>query len=344
MTSLNQQDKNTHQVTIQEAKDPANAASRLETLLAALKEKHLLTLIVEPTSQCNLTCSFCDLHSGRIPDVESYKGQMTLDIWRTLMQQLNSLGYKLKQLQIHGNGEPLMNKKIAEFISIAKQMEVAESIRVTTNGTLLTPATLERIIQAGIDEIRVSVDAGNAELWEKFKGKSLYKNLEQNLYHAIDYMTFHPEVKLNLKYSTVSADQDLSYGVTDSFKDSVLQSYAGRIKSPNVILSSMPVVTMMDGLIHLRKTHPTPCELPFYSLFVKFDGRVSVCCADITNLLDLGNIHTEGLSAIIHGSVLSEFRLKHLDGQFDEIPICLYCSNRTCVDLAPIAQLVKSFV
>lgn len=329
---------------IQEAKDPANTVSRLQTLLAALKEKRLLTLVVEPISKCNLTCNFCDLHSGRIPDVEQYKGQMGIDIWSKLMHQLKDLGYKLKQLQIHGNGEPLLHKKIVEFISIAHQMEVAESIKITTNGTLLTPAILAKVINAGVDEIRVSVDAGEPELWENFKGKKLYKKLERNLYNAIDYVAMHPHVKLTLKYPTVSKDQDLSYGVTESFKNSVLQSFSGRIKSPNVILSSMPVFTMMDGVIQLRKKNPTPCEIPFYSLFVKFDGRVSVCCADITNLLDLGSINVEGLHSIIHGRALSEFRLKHLDGRFEEIPICLYCFNRTCVDLAPVAQSIRSLI
>jgi organic radical activating enzyme len=334
----------THETMLQEAKDPSKANDRLNSLMSALAAKHLLTLVVEPTSKCNLACSFCDLHSGRIADVDHYKGHMTISTWENLVSQLEISGYKLKQLQLHGNGEPLLNKLTPRFIEIARRKNIAESIRVTTNGTLLTPSILEKIVEAGADEIRVSVDAGDAGTWEKFKGKKLFKNLQKNVTNAIEYVAKRPNIKLVLKYPVVSGDQDLSYGVTEYFRESVIQSFASKIASPNVVLSAMPVVTLMDGVLLQNKKNFSPCEIPFYSLFVKFDGRVSVCCADVTNLLDMGKLDVEGLAGIVNGVALSEFRTKHLEGNFESIPLCLYCGNRTCVDLKPVAETVRDLI
>jgi len=333
-----------HKTTLQEAKDPSKTNERLNSLIAALTAKRLLTLLVEPTSKCNLACSFCDMHSGRIPNVDQYKGHMTMPTWEKLVDQIESLGYQLKQLQLHGNGEPLLNKQTPKFIEIARRRNIAESIRVTTNGTLLSTSILEKLIEAGADEIRISVDAGDAETWEKFKGKKLFNNLQENVINAIEYVAKQPNVRLVLKYPVVRIDQDLSYGVTEYFRESVIQSFASKITSTNVMLSAMPVVTVNDGVLLQGRKFFSPCEIPFYSLFVKFDGRVSVCCADLTNLLEMGSLDVEGLPEIVNGEALSVFRMKHLDGKFESIPLCLYCGNRTCVDLKPVAETVRGLI
>ena len=333
-----------HRMMPQEAKDPTKANERLDSLVTALTAKRILTLVVEPSSNCNLTCRYCDLHSGRIPNVDRYKGQMTLLTWKRLVDQIESLGYKLKQLQLHGNGEPLLNKRLAEFIDIARHRDVAEIIRVTTNGTALIPSVLEKIVAAGVHEIRISVDAGEAETWERFKGKELFAKLRNNLINAIEYVSKRPSVRLVLKYPVVGKDQSLSYDVTDYFGESVINAFSSYISTENVVLSAMPVVTLMDGVLLKKEKFASPCEIPFYSLFVKFDGRVSVCCADVTNLLDLGSVNEDGLPAILKGAALREFRMKHLNSEFDSIPLCMYCGNRTSVNLETVADTVRSLI
>ena len=329
---------------VQEAKDPTSATSRLSSLLRALKERRLLTLIVKPSANCNLSCKFCDLHSGRIESVGKYKGLMKIDTWRTLMGQLVRLGYKLKQLQIHGNGEPLLHRQISDFIRIAKKSDIAESIRITTNGTLLSATKLDEIIKAGVDEIRVSVDAGDSKIWSMFKGKQLYDRLEKNVTHALEVVSKKTGIKLVLKYPVPNTDRKHSYGVTAEFMTSVIEKYSGRIQSSNVFLSAMPVVTLMDGMTRPTNRNPKPCEIPFYSLFVKYDGRISICCADITNQLDMGTVSAEGLDLVLNGQTLRNFRRNHLEEKLNAIPICLNCGNRTCVDLAPLKQTIMELI
>jgi pyruvate-formate lyase-activating enzyme len=336
--------KKPENTSIQAAKDPANAKSRLDSLMLALREKRLLTLVVEPSSYCNLSCKFCDLHSGRMKDVGPFKGFMEFDLWSRAVDQMRSLNYRLKQLQFHGNGEPLMHKMFPEFIRLAVKSDIAESIRVTTNGTLLTLQILEKIVDAGADEIRVSVDAGNRALWRKLKGKSLFEKLERNILNAIEYVSGRPEVSLVLKYPVVGDKYNDTYGVTEEHQSSVIKGFSELIHVSNITLSGMPVVTLMDGLVHKAWKNEKPCEIPFYSLFMKFDGRISICCADCTNVLDIGSIHEEGFPEIISGKALRELRFKHLEGCFDDIPLCLHCGNRTCVDLSLVKTEVARLI
>jgi len=174
-------------ILVQEAKDKINAKVRTESLLNAVRENRILTLVVEPSSKCNLTCSFCDLHSGRIQNIDKkYKGIMTSGTFRILVDQLTGLSYRLRQLQIQGNGEPLLNKDIDKFIAYASEKNIADSIRLTTNGTMLTPRILGKLLDSGVDEIRVSLDVADKSLYSQFKGKDLYEKVYKNLINAIE--------------------------------------------------------------------------------------------------------------------------------------------------------------
>ena len=120
-------------IIVQQAKDPALAKARAEGVCNAVKNNVLYTLIVEPSSKCNLACTFCDLHSGRIEGTDALKGQMTGQTFVRIIDQFAELPFVLKELQYHGNGEPLMNKNLPDFVRYAKSKGVANKHRLTTN-------------------------------------------------------------------------------------------------------------------------------------------------------------------------------------------------------------------
>ena len=329
---------------IQEAKDKTKAHSRLGSLLASVRENQILTVVVEPSSKCNLRCSFCDLHSGRIKNVEKYKGVMSLELFRKFVDQMTTLNYKLKQLQIHGSGEPLLNKQIVEFIRYAYDKQIAESIRLTTNGTMLTPAILDKLMDSGVNEIRVSLDAADPELYQQFKGKDLYRTVHNNIIYAIDKIeAVKGRVSLVIKYPLPTDEQ--AYGVTKKYMDTIFETYGDLAKDSNYVhIVGMPVVILPIGSTKETYAINEPCEIPFFSLYVKFDGRVSVCCADITELLEVGDINQQTIGEIIDGEKLRRLRIKHIEQNFTDMDICEKCGNRTCVDIKPVANELLRYI
>lgn len=140
------------------------------------------------------------------------------------------------------------------------------------------------------------------------------------------------------------ANTQEEYGVTEDHMISVINLFSEKVESKNVSLIEMPVVTLNDGMVNKTTENKTPCELPFYSLYVKSDGRVTACCADITDELTLGSILQESLGDIISGQKLYELRLAHLDGNFENFPLCLYCGNRTCVNFGEIEEEMRGLI
>lgn len=238
-----------------------------------------------------------------------------------------------------------------EFIKLAHESGIAEGIRLTTNGTLLYRETLDKLIDAGVTDLRVSVDAGTRELWSHLKthgkksGFKLFDNLIANVLGAIDQINAGKTgLSLYIKYPVLEAGCENKYGVTKDHMLSVINLFSEKIVSNDIHLIEMPVVTLSDGMIDKKRKYSDPCELPFYSLFVKADGRVTACCADITDELTLGSILEQSLGGIIKGQKLYELRLAHLDGKLEDFPLCLYCGNRTCVDFKSITYKLRDFI
>jgi sulfatase maturation enzyme AslB (radical SAM superfamily) len=330
-------------ITLQQAKDPALARERAESLVNAVRSNALYTLIVEPSSKCNLACTFCDLHSGRIDGTDALKGQMSEQTFSRIVDQLADMPFVLKELQYHGNGEPLLNKSLPDFVRYAKERGVAKKHRLTTNGTMLTPKNLAKVIDAGIDEIHVSLDTSDRASYSELKGCDLYEKVEANIDSAISYLENRTGCSLFIKYALPHANGD--YGFTNEIANAVVDKYRDRVKnSKTVHLRGMPLVTLQDGKKERKKEFHTPCEIPFYSAFVKFDGKVSVCCADLFQDLAIGNVNETTLGEMMQGESLRHIRRCHLKGDLSQLPLCLYCGNRTSVDMVAIAGELQKYV
>jgi MoaA/NifB/PqqE/SkfB family radical SAM enzyme len=330
-------------IIIQQAKDPAFAKSRAESVCSAVRHKVLYTLIVEPSSKCNLACTFCDLHSGRIEGTDALKGQMTEQTFVRIVDQFADLHFVLKELQYHGNGEPLMNKSLPNFVRYAKSKGIANKHRLTTNGTMLNPKNLMNVLDAGIDEIHVSLDAADRSSYAELKGCDLHDKVEANLDFAITHLEQRGGCALFIKYAIPHVSGD--YGFTQQTANGVVEKYRSRAEhSKTIHLKGMPVVTLQDGMKEKKREFKSACEVPFYSMFIKYDGKVSVCCADLFQDLALGNIHDTSMMDIINGETLRGIRRHHLNGDLKQLPLCLYCGNRTAVNMKAIAAELKKEV
>lgn len=83
--------------------------------------------------------------------------------------------------------------------------------------------------------------------------------------------------------------------------------------------------------------HRMICPEPFKTMAVNFNGDVSVCCADWSMGIKLGNTEETSLSELWNGEQLKNLRLKHVDGRRKEIRICSDCQLIEGVD--PISDL-----
>ena len=126
-------------------------------------------LFVDPASTCNFQCTFCPTGDrDLIKSTGRYQGVLKLDHYKKIIDELSLFPEKIKVLRLYKDGEPLLNKKLAEMISYAKQSGNVPYVDTTTNGALINPERMAPIIEAGLDKINISVDGMNVEQYKKF--------------------------------------------------------------------------------------------------------------------------------------------------------------------------------
>ncbi|MDQ5910368.1 MAG: hypothetical protein QG599_2464 [Pseudomonadota bacterium] len=311
---------------------------RLESIISSLREERLISLFVEPTSHCDLACQFCAMHSTVVDLDDSSEGKfarksksrMSYEDFSILMEMLLSIP-KLKMLQFSGHGEPLLNKSLPKMIALAKEKGVTERIVVTTNGTLLNETKFRNLIDAGVDEIRVSLDCITPEIYEKVKGADKAEILKDNLLNCLNIMnSINTNATLiieciRLNEPGMAGALSEEEAINRIFGDKVRMTAGATFRWRD---ERNWVGQMGHGQPFLRNK---PCEFPFFALFVHSDCRVSSCCADTTQSFVIGDFReAEDFRYFINSPALKELRYSLVNLDFN--PICKRCDFSSAVD------------
>lgn len=146
---------------------PINARSRL---VQDLPDQ----LYIEVTNYCNSLCISCPLTYNHFLPHEP-KAHLSWDNFQRIVDQVP----QVKRVVLHGIGEPLLNKELPRFIAYLKQR--GSEVLFNTNAILLDQKRGDALVEAGLDELRVSVDAVTPELYARLRGVDKLPQVIQNL-------------------------------------------------------------------------------------------------------------------------------------------------------------------
>ena len=128
-------------------------------------------LYLETTNRCNLLCTTCPRTYEQLePEMD-----MPWDLFTSLIDQYPNIA----RVVLHGIGEPMLVKDIAQRVKYLKDRNIY--VLFNTNGTLLTEANGRALIEAGLDELRVSLDAAEAEMYQVVRGKDFFAKIVANV-------------------------------------------------------------------------------------------------------------------------------------------------------------------
>ena len=114
------------------------------------------------TRRCNLKCVHCYSHSAD----KDYGGEMTTDQATAFLEDIAEFG---APVVLFSGGEPLTRTDLFDLAPRAVSLGLRAVI--STNGTLITPETADRLRDVGLSYVGVSID-GLQEVNDKFRGVS----------------------------------------------------------------------------------------------------------------------------------------------------------------------------
>ncbi len=128
-------------------------------------------LYLEVTNRCNLLCETCP----RTFEALEPPQDMSMDLFRHIVDQVPGV----KRVVLHGVGEPMLVKHLPDMVRYLKAR--GTHVLFNTNGTLLAPRKHQEIIDTGLDELRVSLDAAEAATFLKVRGKDMFDRIVRNV-------------------------------------------------------------------------------------------------------------------------------------------------------------------
>jgi len=159
----------------QQAEEEKNRMRRYfekpETQLNAVAQSEPVCLYLETTNRCNLLCTTCP----RTYEQLEPEADMPWELFTSLIDQYPNIA----RVVLHGIGEPMLVKDLAQRVRYLKDRNIY--VLFNTNGTLLTEANGRALIDAGLDELRVSLDAAESEVFQMVRGKDFFDKIVANV-------------------------------------------------------------------------------------------------------------------------------------------------------------------
>jgi len=295
------------------------------------------TSLIELSNACNHACVFCTN-----PRMKRKKGFLNIEIYEKFVRDAIALG--LRNVGLYSTGEPFLMKNLNDYIRIAKDAG-AGYIYITTNGALATPEKLISAIDAGLNSIKFSVNAGTRETYKLTHGADNFDKVMENIRFVSNYRK-EKNIDLTLMASCVLTkytddeeeivkDQLLPL-VDDLAFYGVFAQFGQSIDQLDMLRS-----TMTDSYPELGKA--SACSMVWNRVHLSCEGYLSMCCGDYENALVYADAKVSSLEDAWHNHVITEMRKRHQAQELDGT-LCKNCLYGTKDRVLPITDIAHKDV
>ncbi len=133
-------------------------------------------LQIRPTTLCPLSCIFCSTDAG--PSSRWRRAEYVVEDVDWLVSWVDAVakhkGIDDVEAHIDTVGEPLTYPKLVELVSKLRKLPRVKVISMQTHGSLFDKELIQRLDEAGIDRINLSIDATDPDLAKKLADTPWY--------------------------------------------------------------------------------------------------------------------------------------------------------------------------
>ena len=126
-------------------------------------DERFLSVFMDQNNKCNLRCLMCGFSDSRVAALPKY------DMPRWLFERIAAEVFpRTNYVCLSILTEPFMTRDFPERLDVVRRYAIPFS-ELITNGTLLTPAICEQIVDAQLSRIIFSIDGGTKEVFESIR-------------------------------------------------------------------------------------------------------------------------------------------------------------------------------
>lgn len=260
---------------------------------------------IETNLICNAGCTFCPQHEA----IRERK-IMTDDVWRKIVDESRDRNVIYRPFMVN---EPLTDKRMPEIIRYIKEDETA-LVELNSNGALLTEELGTRLIDAGLDVIRFSVDGFSEESFKKSGRGDDFNTVVGNINN---FITLKKKLNSSVFVWVRMIDLDVN-----KHEQTDYVNYWGERADKAVI------VDLYDWpWTGQEKPVMKPCPKIRKEMFFNTDGKAVLCCWDNFTKGVIGDIKDSTVEEIWNSGINRQYREYLNKGRRDLITLCSRCDG-----------------
>jgi dTDP-4-amino-4,6-dideoxygalactose transaminase/MoaA/NifB/PqqE/SkfB family radical SAM enzyme len=281
-------------------------------------------LLVDVTEVCNLACVHCP--HPEFKKSEHY-GRRTLDpeLNDRLVDEVRAYGVGATEyIRYASNGEPLAHPHIFSMLDTAARRS-GVLVTLTTNGTLLTSARAERIVESGVAVVDISIDAIAPQTYAAIRVGGKLQDVEANVLRLIDLAG---QKGSRTKVVVSFVEQPNNQSEVDTFE----RVWRDRGASDVVIRRLHSCSGAKQALAVERRELATaqsrrPCLYPWERIGLNAAGHLFFCPSDWVHGSTLADYRQTSIREAWEGDFYRDLRRAHLENDYSRHAFCGQCPD-----------------
>lgn len=271
---------------------------------------------IETVNACNARCPMCT-----IDDWDRRDGLMSDALFAKLAAEISEHAGEVKRVSLYRDGEPLLDKKLPQRVAMMKEAGV-KRVAISTNAALLTPAKSEALLEAGIDEVLLSIDSLQPLVYESIR---VGCDFDEVMFNAMKFIELRDRMKSVSQVWVRMIRQESNkneWPAFETFWKERLRVF-DRVDYRNLHNWGSQLVNFKA--ISEASTDK-PC-IALWSLMVIFaNGDVPLCNVDYNNRHPLGSVKDSGIAELWASVEQERRRHLHMSGERHQITPCTNCT------------------
>ena len=307
----------------------------------------LYAVEIRVTKACNLRCAHCSVAGG-----EAAHDELGTSEIKQVLEQLADM--RVPYVTFTG-GEPLLRRDVVKLIAFASSLGLRPNL--DTNGMLISSAKAERLKEAGIDLVQVSID-GSQETHEKIRGQGSYAaalrgarevvkaKIPLHINFTLSRLNINDleavvETAESLGARSLSLERFIAIGrgsgmagqalSRDEFREAMLRFFSLAERTQVKLITTDPLRVLVDRALveryrdELSRRVCGGCTAGIAALTVSYDGEIYPCPKLPVNV---GNIREQSIEEIWSGGeVLEALRAREFKGRCGTCELVNLCGG-----------------
>ena len=270
-------------------------------------------IIIETIAKCNLKCIMCPQ-----PYLKRERGEMSMEVFKKIIDEV-AVESPNSRIWLAIMGEPLLTgNKFLEMLKYAKEKKL--EVHLNSNAEYLSEDLAKAIVDIGLDEIIVGMDAFTKETYDKIRVAGDFDKTVNNIKKLIEIKNSMEAKKPTIIMQFIVMEEN----------EKELEQFKEFWLNKGTVVKIRPKLGWGTGVkadnLNLPESERNfPCPWLVRTVSIHWTGKFAQCDGDYEGNYGPGDIRENTIKEIWNGE-LQKRRERHWNGDFSH-DLCKQCKD-----------------